>query len=530
MHHHTNTSSRTPVTNGTGYHFAPPAQGAARLAPPAKGGLGGFLSFDLVRGGNVPRTPPNPPLAGGAKKFARTRTPNAERRTPNAAFTLIELLVVILILLTIAAVTVSAINVSIDGDKVRSGARQVQSYLAGARDRAIYAKEPRGVRFILDPNDPRVVTSMVYIAPTEEYWTEGQIQLERIDENNNGIPDVAEGFGTQPEPGNAWVVRAFDSDVNDGQQRNLAPSNWPELLNQGVLRDGNRIRLPDANGSWYTIQVDLLRRFNNSNNVNTYYPPRLRLQQSYRELPTNNPPTSSPIPPPRRADGLAAFRPGDGPQGYQLELSPAPMPNQEPVQLPRGVVIHLDRCSAEPDVVARRGESLPADWRDFTREDRNNNGVLDPGEDWNNNGSLDPSDVTQFSYSTYLDVMFSPRGTVIGTAASRGLIHLYVGEQKDSDQDRIDWPNVAMPPAYQPSARDYVPRPSDNRARGDKRLVTIFTRTGQVAVYAIHPGDEDTNGNGVLDAGEDTNGNAATVPYPERTPLFYAVTGEVSGR
>jgi prepilin-type N-terminal cleavage/methylation domain-containing protein len=64
---------------------------------------------------------------------------------PHAGFTLVELMIVISLILLLAVMTASAINTSISGDKVRGGARQVQSFLGGARDRAIYSKAPRGV-------------------------------------------------------------------------------------------------------------------------------------------------------------------------------------------------------------------------------------------------------------------------------------------------------------------------------------------------------------------------------------------------
>ena len=37
------------------------------------------------------------------------------------------------------------------------------------------------------------------------------------------------------------------------------------------------------------------------------------------------------------------------------------------------------------------------------------------------------------------NVMFSPRGVVIGTAAQRGIIHFYIADQKDADRDRAYW-------------------------------------------------------------------------------------------
>ena len=46
---------------------------------------------------------------------------------PRAGFTLVELMMVVGLVLLIAVMTAGAINLSVSGDKVRGGARQVQS-------------------------------------------------------------------------------------------------------------------------------------------------------------------------------------------------------------------------------------------------------------------------------------------------------------------------------------------------------------------------------------------------------------------
>ena len=61
----------------------------------------------------------------------------------------------------------------------------------GARDRAIYAKQPRGVRFLVDQQNPRTCSSMVYIGPSDP-WSEGRIRLERPDAGGDGIASWAE--------------------------------------------------------------------------------------------------------------------------------------------------------------------------------------------------------------------------------------------------------------------------------------------------------------------------------------------------
>src|SRR5690606_11034169 len=95
----------------------------------------------------------------------------------------------ITILLILAVMTVSAVNLAWDTDRVRAGARQIQSYLAGARDRAIYAKAPRGVRFILDASSSTAtggpafaVRSMVYVQPVEPW----RLSIKDLTEDSSG--------------------------------------------------------------------------------------------------------------------------------------------------------------------------------------------------------------------------------------------------------------------------------------------------------------------------------------------------------
>ena len=91
---------------------------------------------------------------------ATTRSQNSPRRlsASRSAFTLVELMIAITILLLLTFITTKVIRSTSESDRVPGGARQVQSYLEGARDRAIYSTKtlnpgPRGVRFLRDPNN-----------------------------------------------------------------------------------------------------------------------------------------------------------------------------------------------------------------------------------------------------------------------------------------------------------------------------------------------------------------------------------------
>lgn len=427
------------------------------------------------------------------QRNAKREMRNASRSVSAYGFTLIEMLVVITIILILAGVTVSTINVTINGDKVRAGARQVQSYLEGARDRAIFAKEPRGVRFLLDPTDPRTVTSLVYIAPTDP-WTEGTVLLERPDGDNDGNPanqDMDDPLNVSPfiDSGDngVWVLRGFDGDSSQYTK----DTGWKELYDRGVLRDGNRIQIPYGTGSWYTISTRLLALAD----VSDGNPPvRLLLQQEYRE------------PADTDASSVQAFERASPSLKYRLELLPAPMPNQEPILLPKGAVVHLDRCSSFPDdppagmptaLPPTRGNRLPSSWK-FQ---------ITPANQWSPN----------FAYTPYCDIMFSPRGTVTGPEASTGLIHLYLADQKDADRDRVDWSlnPSGMASGVTWSAPEVNPGltlsdPAVPYVRGDKAVVSVFTRTGAITVNPIFTNPD----------GSDN--------LPQR--FFYSETGEVAGR
>lgn len=344
-----------------------------------------------------------------------------ETITPSrSAFTLIELMVVVGIMVLLAVMTATAINLTINGDKVRAAGRQVQSFISGARDRAIYAKEPRGVRFLVDPTNPRTVSSMAYIRQPEP-WSTGRFQMQ---------------FGSGP--GGTVVVNTV--------ARTDGGLDWQNLYNMGLLRDGAQIII---DGNTYTTK-------NTANVFNT--PPSIQLTTTYLTPATN---TSVAV-------GNPAFVPDRTDLTYSLQLPPSLLPNQDPVLLPKGTVVDLDRCNKIP-------ASLPASL---------NTGTATLPSAW-----FDAS-TTPIGYSSQMDVMFSPRGTVIGAAASRGVIHFYVAAQTDADKGLI---------------------PEDPKG-GDKVVVSLFGKTG---VVSVHPVD-------LIDAPLITGANYDYFKYAE--------TGEVAGK
>ncbi|MFO0426060.1 MAG: prepilin-type N-terminal cleavage/methylation domain-containing protein, partial [Planctomyces sp.] len=72
-----------------------------------------------------------------------------------SGFTLLELLVVISIIVIIASMTLLTFNYARDADRVSNAAASLKSTLSVARDFAVQAGKPRGVRLFLDETNYR---------------------------------------------------------------------------------------------------------------------------------------------------------------------------------------------------------------------------------------------------------------------------------------------------------------------------------------------------------------------------------------
>ena len=369
---------------------------------------------------------------------------------------MVELLIVIGIMTLILSITIYGVNYARDADRVTGTAGQIQSYLSGARDRAIYQKEPRGVRFFVDPSNHRAVSAMAYVQPGLLWPMSGGqhlVNLERVDLINNGSGvNTPDGI---PDSPNVRVVRG----VHEG---------WWELKRRGLIVDGSLIEIPAGSNSWYGINTSL---------IDITVPPQateiLLLQIPYSE--------------PGDASSVVAK---EG-ETYRLQL-PAQIVPEEPSILPEGVVIDLD------------GSQIPVAWR--------------PGF----------SD-SEGQFSPYMDVFFSPRGNVIGTAAASGLLHFYVCDDIDSATLKEQWiaslpvddpavPNTSEPTlAHQLDTVERLVRSGSRFVPGnelaatwlsgytatdpylvkDRRVVTIFAQTGAVTVNEIDT--TDSTGNGFAD-------------------------------
>ncbi len=318
-------------------------------------------------------------------------------------FTLIELLVVVTILLILTFTTVAVLNTTFDSDRIRSSSRQVQSALLGARDRALRAgrndsmesgQSPiRGLRFILDPNSAPgapMVTSMVYVRQLPEHL-DGQIAIGREDHDLDGI--ASNSGGTAPP---TIVVRGYNT-------------GWKRLYDAGLLVNGARIEIPHTGAhAYYTVDASLLATYAGNG------PEVLVLTSTYNGP---EPIALGSAPAPEGPDGQPGFDMVDDDNNgtvddgweygwpgsddvtdihaappfplndYRLSLSAAVESGQEPMRLSSGICIDLAHSTTIPTTILTVG---------------------------------------------YFDVLYSPRGTIVGPLAAQGMMNLLLTQITDA--------------------------------------------------------------------------------------------------
>ena len=361
---------------------------------------------------------------------AAPRTVARMLRSRRHGFTLVELLVVIGIVVLLMTFTVASIDYAMDNERVRSAARQLQSTLAGARDRAIYAGEPRGVRLLVDGTNPRTVDTLIFIQPAPPFPWEGErarmIDLERPDNDGDGTPD---------DPS---VIVVHGGEDTDGDGESDVSPGWWHLKRRGLLTSRARIRIPAGDGGWYEVDTRLI---DTTQAVTSD-------QYLLLTVPYRDPPPST-----VNDDDVTVF----SGLTYELELPPVPM-SEDAMQLPERVVIDLD------------GSKIPDYWRPSV--------PLDP-EPYG-----DP-------YLGFMDILFSPRGTVIGPVASSGLLNFHLCERGAVNRITVDATGAARRPLFEGGIPVIPSDTFEGEPIGDRKIVTLFTRTGGILTSEVDGTDLD---------------------------------------
>lgn len=320
-------------------------------------------------------------------------------------FTLIEMMVVITIMALLVVITTVSVNFSFSRDRTRAAARQIQSFIMGARDRAIYAKEARGVRFILATNDKHTAVAMQYIGSGD-----------RLEQGNVIF------VGTPNQPA---LYPAGRADI-------IEIPRIAQLVSNSIIGIGDQIEIPRHSGNYYRIASKVFSIVDDNGLT--------------RNLVLLN-------------KDAVAFNGPNSSADYSLLLPPTPLMGSEPVQLPAGVAIDLD------------GSQVPSAWRPASTD-------------------------TTGSYSTTMDIMFNPRGNVIGHAAA-GQVHLLLADTGDISkwsqiQGRVQKvsPTTAQ---WSPPAVPVNPSSGTPIVTRDQIVVTLRGNTGSVSVHQVNPTPNGTN-------------------------------------
>lgn len=340
-------------------------------------------------------------------------------RKSRRGFTLVELLISISIFVILATLALSAFRET-DQDRAAAGAQQLRSMFEGARSRAIHDGQLRGIRLVLEsasPNDPRskTVTSLVYIGAPRLY--EGTLAVGDISSDTANPPNWTLTDSTSSHVWLNLVKRGLLIEQDD-DTATAGIVEWSPIA-------GVRIEVPADSGRWFRLK----RRgsYISGNTVTLgiagHYEPSAYNGSNYDVTP-----------------------PASGEISYRLELAPPILPGAAPKPLANGIAIDLVACK------------LPNAWRD---------------------DSMTTGDLTDDLFSTSMDILFSPRGDVVGNAAAAGVLNFVIADVGD----------IANGNRY-PSADKRYPLLQSEKP---DRLVTLFTRTGLVITSQLNHFDGTDN-------------------------------------
>jgi prepilin-type N-terminal cleavage/methylation domain-containing protein len=435
-------------------------------------------------------------------------------------FTLIEIMVVIVIILLVSAATLPTIVASLAHRQASEGARIVQAALVGARDAANQSNTPSGIRLLpdpvfplarlsdgsLDPSQILAANRIVPISPAPDY-SEGLVNIYANVTQNFALAYPGDGGGNYPypswnntPPANAGVLMVEESMYDPVTLEPHAPTSW--FWN---VRVGDKIQL-NKGGPWFTIVGPMTNKPSDGNSemfVNVGPPGTTSPLQRALFTSTNKPFTINPeflFLVNQRDDNTNGWQ-NEGWDGidnngdnqvdelaewevetwgatiisqvpiinwkYIIQRRPVTVTNSREIALPAGVLIDMTTSLTNSSYPTQERSRIPAQvinrWT----------GCVDimvyP------NGAVAP-----------LSIYASPALFGLGSA----FIHLWLTERTDLYARST---NVTSVP-YLPVPKGLSPdRFNGNELKGEYRLITIFTRSGQIVSSVNMPFDDPDN-------------------------------------
>lgn len=355
-----------------------------------------------------------------------------------AGFTLIELMVVIGILLILATLAFAVFNANRSSDRMRSAARVAQSAFLGAKDRALHAKDLRGLRLTRDQTDTTLVNGFVYLQPIPNLiYGSGSIQLERHSLTGPPAPGAQKGDADSPD---VIYVRGFNPQY----------ATYPTVdffVKSQFFASPGRIRIPAGTGQWYNFTLDTSGPYVPSQS-NEY----LHLSSPFIGSGSGNP-----------SPAVVAFDQNSGFSSCEIQLYNEVLPFHSPISLSSAVVIDLKFSS--PNVIAISQASA----------------------------------TPQPSPLPFIDIMFSPRGMVTGPLAAQGPLHFLMRDLQDAtatsaftDASGKVCGGLIVGPDPRSGAANQWGTADPNK--GDRMILTVFPQTGLVQAFEIDQTDNLTNG------------------------------------
>jgi prepilin-type N-terminal cleavage/methylation domain-containing protein len=423
-------------------------------------------------------------------------------------FTLVEVLVVILIILLVSAVALPTVLPALQHRQMSEAARILQGALNGMRDSALHDGNPSGMRLLPDPAFPLVYLANGQIDPTQPLAANRIIPIEAAPEYTEGVLGIAfplapfnipypliNGGGNYPISNNSVVggpnVLMVKEVVVSSSGVLNEPTSW--FWN---IRVGDKLQINGA-GLWYTVVGPMVwtpQQGNSELFVNVGAPGTQSPFQDLQFGANVNPEFLFLV------NGIDDNQNGWVDEGYDgvdnnysFELANGgPYLTDEIAEWENetwpATILALPPAANLPYTIKRR----PAPAANSRETSLPTNVVIDLTT-WGNafqERSQFPSGVIN-PYTGYVDILVYPNGTVVPTTIysapssfgmSGAFFHFWLAERSDiaaPSQNATKAPFLPVGNIKQQLILSGTPFTGAS-LQGEYRIVTLFTRTGQI--------------------------------------------------